>query len=174
MKLWTGYEPAAEREKLGMSVALKCEDDSLTVQADAKATDINFIMKNYQRTGQLPPISRLPSFGDFDTVSDFRTALDLVREAQDQFMLLPAEVRARFDNDAVKFVEFCDVPENLPQLVGLGILDDSLETEIRTRQQRFDAEQDKNRAKSADSASAGAGRSQPARKGGAPDGGTDH
>lgn len=134
MKLFTGYgdDPKA-RAAVKAGCAIKCEDDSLTVQSDRESSDINFIMRNYHRTGQLPPVSRLPSFGDFDGVADFREALEVVREAEHQFMQLPAQVRARFDNDAVQFVEFCDNPSNLPELVGLGILDPTLEGEIRAR-----------------------------------------
>lgn len=131
MKLFTGYEDAAVREKRSLESGFACVGDSLTVQADAKDADINVIMERYARTGQVPGVSRLPSYGDFDGITDYRQAIEAVRSAEGLFMSLPAKVRARFDNDAGAFVEFCDVPENRLELADLGLLTKEAERAVR-------------------------------------------
>lgn len=122
MKFFTGYDDVKARKVVKEACGLKCLDDSRTVQADARDADINVIMSRYQKTGQLPPLARLPSYGDFDQVSDFRTALELVRQGEHQFMQLPAAVRARFDNDPAAFSEFASDPGNHLELVELGVV----------------------------------------------------
>lgn len=131
MKFATAYDSAKEREARSNAAGFRCVGDSLTVQADAKDADINFIMERYARTGQLPGLSRLPSYGDFEGVSDYREALDVVREADSLFMQLPAKVRSRFSNDPAAFVEFCQDPLNKLELADLGLLDPEVSREVR-------------------------------------------
>lgn len=100
----------------------QCSGDSLTVQSQAKDSDINVIMDRYLKTGQLPPVSRVPTYGDFDGISDYREAMEVVRAAQEQFMALPAKVRARFENDPHQFIEFCSDARNVAELSELGLL----------------------------------------------------
>lgn len=122
MKFITGFEDAKERSKLSDLAGFACVGDSMTVQADAVDADINVIMDKYARTGQLPPIKRLPSYGDFDGITDYREAIHAVRDAEELFMQLPAKVRSRFENDPGQFLEFCDTPANRLELAELGLL----------------------------------------------------
>ena len=46
------------------------------------------------------------SSGDFTNIPDFHTAMNLVRQAQEEFVRIPADVRARFNNDPGRFMEF--------------------------------------------------------------------
>lgn len=121
MKFHTGFEDVKERKAFSRAAAFTPSGDSKTVQADAKDADINVIMERYARTGNFPGLTSLPSYGDFDGVSDFREALHVVRDAEQSFMQLPAKVRAQFDNDAVRFVEYCDQASD-EDLVARGIL----------------------------------------------------
>lgn len=101
--------------------ALVCDDVSKTRQADAKEADINTIVRNFGVTGALPQGVRVPSFQDFDEIYDYRSAIEAVRAAETSFMQMPAQVRARFQNDPQEFVEFCSDPANLPELRELGL-----------------------------------------------------
>jgi len=121
-KLFTGYEPGKDWKKHSSACAFVPKGDSLTVQADSRDADINVIMERYARTGQVPGLSRLPRYGDFDGISDYREAIHAVRDAEDLFMRLPAKVRSRFDNDAGSFVEFCEDRKNRLELAELGLL----------------------------------------------------
>lgn len=95
---------------------------SKTQQHQADETDINLIVKRYTQTGVLPQSALQPLYGDFETM-DFHTAQNRVRAAQEAFMLIPAEIRARFENDPGKFVDFATNPENRDELVKLKLLD---------------------------------------------------
>jgi phage internal scaffolding protein len=101
---------------------VKVIGESLTVQSQAEDADINVLMKRFGITGKFPENVRVPTYGDFTGVSDFRSALDAIRLAQDGFMELPAELRARFENDPQKLLEFCADGRNMDEARKLGLL----------------------------------------------------
>lgn len=100
---------------------LECEDVSRAVQSSRDEVDINTIVRRFGLTGQLPENVHVPQFADFDEVHDFHTAMNLIGEARDSFMAMPAEVRARFDNDPQGLVAFVSDPANLEEMRKLGI-----------------------------------------------------
>lgn len=94
-----------------------------TRQSDLQMSDINTIMAKYQKTGELPTKGREAFFANVSEMPDFRTALDMVHAAEDAFMSLPASMRARFENDPAKFLDFTTNPANRDELVSMGLLD---------------------------------------------------
>lgn len=96
---------------------------SLTRQEFADECDINNLMAQYEKTGVLPASMRdnVPQYLDVTGIPDYRETLDMLNDATDAFMALPAVVRKEFDNDAIKFVEFARDPENLPQMRTWGL-----------------------------------------------------
>lgn len=100
---------------------LVCDDPSLAQQQFKDDADINVLLERFKVTGQMPQGVTLPSYGDFSTVVDFRSANDAIRRARDSFMELPAALRARFQNDPQVFLEFCSDKANLPELRKLGL-----------------------------------------------------
>lgn len=101
---------------------LECLDRSLTQQSFADDADINVLVRRFGLDGELPVGVRMPTFGDFTGVGDFQDAIEAVKLASDAFKEMPARVRARFDNDAGKFVEFCSDPANFEEAKGLGLV----------------------------------------------------
>lgn len=101
--------------------ALRCEDPSLTVQSQKEEADINTIVRRFGLTGELPQGVRVPSYGDFDVVNDYRSALEALDSAKRSFAAMPSEVRRRFDNDPGAFVEFCSDSRNLEEMRKLGL-----------------------------------------------------
>lgn len=99
---------AYDTDKRSDATGLECKDPSLTVQSDATDADINTIVQRFGLTGTVPSGLRIPQYGDFSEVVDYRSALEAVREAEARFMELPAATRARFENDPQLFLEFCD------------------------------------------------------------------
>lgn len=100
---------------------LACLDLSLAVQSQRDEADINTIVRNFGITGRMPENVRVPTYGDFDVVSDYRSAIEAVRAAEASFMAMPAEVRSRFENDPQQFLEFCVNPANLEEMRKLGL-----------------------------------------------------
>lgn len=101
---------------------LKCEDASLAQQHQKDESDINVIVKRFGLTGELPANPRLPQYGDFTGIKDYQSALHAVQSAQEAFMEIPAEIRARFDNDPEVFLEFCANPANKEEAIKIGLI----------------------------------------------------
>lgn len=79
---------------------------SRTKQSEARQADINWIVAKYEKTGIIPVSQRAGFFADVSTVGDYRAVLDRVQEAGEFFMQQPAALRAEFENDPTKFLDF--------------------------------------------------------------------
>ncbi len=102
---------------------LACEEPSLAQQHFKEECDINTILQKFSITGLLPESPLSPRYGDFSGISDYHTALNRVIAAQDEFEALPAQIRARFDNDPAKLIEFLDNDANRPEAEELGLVE---------------------------------------------------
>lgn len=114
-KIYTAYDRPP-------SVGTKNEEPSLTRQSEADQADINKILKRFESTGILPVDQREGMFIDVSTAPDYRTALDRINTINRSFMEMPAEVRAKFDNDPAVLLDAVGDPERQAELVELGIL----------------------------------------------------
>lgn len=99
-------------------------------QSFSKDADINNIMGRYRRTGVLVDpttvnVYRRPNYGDFSDLVDLPVLLDRIREADRSFMVLPASVRERFDNDVSKLLDFVSDDKNVEEAVKLELLPDT-------------------------------------------------
>lgn len=101
---------------------LHCEDASLTQQQFKDECDINNIMEKFGMTGLIPQTPLEPSYGDFSGVSDYHTALNAIMAAEAQFDALPAQIRARFDNNPANLIDFMDNPDNRSEAEKLGLV----------------------------------------------------
>lgn len=116
------HNPASERD-------LTCQLPSLTDQQFKDDADVNILCARYRERGYfynpLSPIKgerRMPQFGDFSTLPDLGTALDVVTKAQDMFMRLPAEVREACGHDPAAFVALEKNPQMHELLFKYGLL----------------------------------------------------
>jgi phage internal scaffolding protein len=99
------------------------EGESLTQQHFKKETDIVEIIKKHDRTGIIEHVARgVAQYGDYSEVNEYREALDMVNNANNSFMELPAEVRAMFGNDPGAFFEFATDPKNEAKMQELGLM----------------------------------------------------
>lgn len=108
-------------EEASIATGLDNFDPSKTVQSDAVDADINTIVKRFGLTGEMPTNVRVPLDTDFADAYDFRTAMDAIVAAERSFAAMPAEVRKRFGNDPAEFVEFCGNPDNIDEMIKLGL-----------------------------------------------------
>ena len=111
-----------DRDAVSAETGLLCEDESLAVQAAEEESNINTIVRRFGLTGQLPSDVRMPRSGDFTGIPDFHAAMNMVRAAQEEFLRVPAEVRARFGNDPQKFMAFVEDDANRDEARKLGLL----------------------------------------------------
>lgn len=103
--------------------ALYCDDVSLTKQSFKDECDINNIIARARDGGDISHINtRVGTYGDFTNVPSYRDALDFVREADEMFLGLDPNVRARFRNDPQELLSFLADDKNREEAVKLGIL----------------------------------------------------
>lgn len=98
------------------------KDVSLAEQSSLEETDINTIVRRFGLTGELPTGVRQPTYGDYEDVMDYHTAMNAIAEANEAFEAMPADVRRRFDNDPGKFVDFCSDEANRDEAAKLGLV----------------------------------------------------
>lgn len=111
-----------DRDLASAESGLLCEDESLAIQSEKENADINTIVRRFGLTGELPSDFKMPQSGDFIGVPDFHTAMNLIRATQEEFLKVPAEVRARFDNDPQRFMAFLEDDANRDEARKLGLL----------------------------------------------------
>lgn len=110
-----------DTNEAGDDAGLECKDPSLAVQSQKADADINVVMKRFGITGAIPVVQLPPEFGDFSIDMDFREIQDVMNAAKRSFMSLSADVRARFLNDPIRFVEFASDAKNLGEMRKLGL-----------------------------------------------------
>lgn len=96
--------------------------DGKTQQNFKDECDINTIVNQFLKTGEMPDNIRLPQYIDYEGVFDFQTAMNTMMEAEASFMQLPAPLRAEFQNDPQQFLEYCANPANKEDMHKRGLL----------------------------------------------------
>jgi len=112
------YDPDVASIEAGYSD----DSPSMTQQHFAEECDINTIVKRFGLTGQLPENVSFPVSGDFTGVSDFASAMRVVRAAEEAFMELPGDVRYEFSNDPQRLMDFLGDERNRARAVQLGLV----------------------------------------------------
>lgn len=112
------YDTMEASDECGLS----CPEPTLAQQSAKEECDINTIVRRFGLTGELPSGVRAPQYGDFTEATDYHTAMNAVISANNAFMQLPADVRARFNNDAGAFVDFCSDDKNRAEAKALGLI----------------------------------------------------
>lgn len=102
--------------------ALHCKDESLAIQSGKDEADINTIVKRFGLTGEMPSDFQMPQSGDFTGAPDFHSAMNLIRNTQEQFLKVPAHVRDRFQNDPARLMSFIEDNNNYEEASKLGLL----------------------------------------------------
>lgn len=95
---------------------------SLTKQSSRDECNINLIMAKYAKTGVLEHLNEHKGdYGDFADAGTFLESQIIIQEASEMFQSIPSEIRKEFDNDPAKFLDFVQNPENLEEMVEMGL-----------------------------------------------------
>jgi len=101
------------------------DEPLLTEQAHAKTADINEIVRRHGANAFHRQYVEMLQSGAmrFDDVTgnDFQEASVIIAKAQQSFGQLPAELRAKFENNPAKFLDFVQNPDNGPALIDMGL-----------------------------------------------------
>jgi phage internal scaffolding protein len=105
-----------------LDVSLGDFEPTLTKQCFQDECDIDNILKRYAETGVLEHVrEHKGNYGDFLNVQDYHVSVSQVVAAQEMFMSMPAQIRARFKNDPGEFLDFVNNPDNQNEMVKLGL-----------------------------------------------------
>lgn len=98
-------------------------EDGRTKQQFKDECDINNIMKKYERNLMLDHVNRYGGqYADVTGDVDYQTALNTIISAEEAFFSIPAKIRARFENDPQRFLEFVSDPSNREEMGKMGLL----------------------------------------------------
>jgi phage internal scaffolding protein len=109
-------------DKVSDETGLVCPEFTLAQQNFKDECDINYIVRQFGLTGELPGKPLSPQYGDFTGVLDYHSAVNAVLAAQDDFMELPAQLRSRFNNDPAELIDFLANEENREEATKLGLV----------------------------------------------------
>lgn len=93
-----------------------------TEQSQAKFADVNYILRNYQKTGTMAHAKEYMGRYDDVSVGDFTEAMNMVTEANNMFESLPSHIRNKMGN-MENFISFTSDPNNIPEMVKLGLIE---------------------------------------------------
>lgn len=97
-------------------------EKSMAKQAMKDESDINFIMKKFQKTGIIQHQKEFQgNYGDFAAI-DYHEAMNIVVQADQMFDTVPSSVRKRFGNDPGTFLEFVTDEANHEEMRNMGLL----------------------------------------------------
>lgn len=96
---------------------------SKTVQSDLPQSDINFIVKQFGLTHSLPYGRSVPVYADYsDAPNDYHAAMNFLRDSDQAFLTLDADIRSRFNNNPGEFLDFVSNPDNREEAASLGLV----------------------------------------------------
>lgn len=102
---------------------LRCEDATMAQQQFKEECDINTIVRNFGLGHDMPEGAFAWSDSDFsEHVSDFQSALNMIKAAQADFMAYPADIRDFFHNDPGRMIAFVQDENNRDKALELGLL----------------------------------------------------
>ena len=95
-------------EKTGRTIVRTVnEEKSKTDPSFSEQCDANHIMARFKATGQITHLAkRRGSYADVSEVPDLLQAFEIQKNAQEEFMRLPAVIRRRFENRMENYVSF--------------------------------------------------------------------
>lgn len=112
------HKPYGKRTEI--NTAISC-DQGMTEQHHQQECDVNYILKKYIKTGNITHTKKHePQYGD-STSLDLHEALNIVTNANSMFMELPAQTRAKFENDPGQFLDYVQDESNLDEMYELGL-----------------------------------------------------
>lgn len=115
----TGYN--YDRNAASVASGQANNEPSMAQQQFREECDINTIVRRFGLTGQMPENPKIPRYGDFTGVTDYQTALNAVRAADEAFLTLPADVRAAFNHDPQALLAAVEDPTMQDKLIELGL-----------------------------------------------------
>jgi len=111
----TAYGP---RQRLSIAFP----ENGRTKQEFKNECDINTIMARFDKTGILAFTNRFqPQYGDATGI-EFQNSMETIAAGRSMFQELPSAIRARFQNDPARFLDFVHDERNAEEMREMGLL----------------------------------------------------
>lgn len=118
-----------DADKVSQETGIVFQKPSKTQQHQKEDADINVIVKRFGLTGKLPEVLKVPQYGDYSNVTDYQSALNTVKVANENFMQLPAHIRKRFNDNPQEYLDFfSNIKSNMDEAIKLGLVKKSVVT----------------------------------------------
>lgn len=112
----------SKRQNGSIRVVTPVGEKSMTDQSFKDECDVNNIISKFKKTGNLTHVARIQgTYGDFSDIPDLQQAMQTVTDAQANFEALPSNIRSRFGNSPVEFLNFLSDPSNDQEAIKLGL-----------------------------------------------------
>jgi len=92
------------------------------VQEFGYECNINTIMEKVKKRKPVIISDQIAQYGDFSGITDFHQANNRMIEIENEFMKVPARVRAKFGHDPEKFISFLMNEQNRAEAIELGLI----------------------------------------------------
>lgn len=107
----------------GRRTGKRVKEESLTDQSGREDADINCLIRKFGINSVKATPEQMEALSSISMdAMDYRESLDRIREAQEAFNDLPAEVRKEFDNDPAKYLEAFGDEKKKDLLKRLGLV----------------------------------------------------
>lgn len=106
---------------------LSCPEPTLAQQQYKEQANITNIVNKYLKTGLVNMNTSPPLPDEFTAITDFHTAMNIVKRGEQAFNELPSQIRNEFENDAGAFLNALHNPANKEKFQKLGILNTPIE-----------------------------------------------
>lgn len=101
---------------------IQINDPSMTEQCHKDEVKIQNIIHKHKTKGILTHVNEYKgTYGDFANAADFHQAQNVIAEAMSMFETVPATIRAVFDNDPARFLDFMQNQENIESIEEMGL-----------------------------------------------------
>lgn len=110
-----------DRDAASNETGIDCKDPSLAQQQFKDDSDLNVLFNRYLETNEMPQVDDALTYGNFEGIFDFQTAMNAVVKGRETFQQLPHRIKTRFDNDPQKLLQFLADPDNFDESVKLGL-----------------------------------------------------
>jgi len=113
-----------DSQRVSDQTAIHFTDVSRTKQEFAEESDINTLVRRYGLLGLMPKDHRVAMYGDFeDQQLDYQGAQNAIRAADEAFMAMPPDIRARFGNNPQALMDFVSDSQNREEVKRMGFID---------------------------------------------------
>lgn len=110
-----------DRLQASIASGLSCPEPTLTQQHYKEQASIQNIVDKYTRTGQVEINTTPPLPSDFVKITDYQTAMNLIKRGEKAFYELPSKIRNEFEHDVGQFINALNDPTQLQRFQKLGV-----------------------------------------------------